>query len=70
MPGAAQPTTTGDLATSVPSGATVLTALRGDPSAFAALAEQYRRQLQVHCYRMLGSVDDADEVVQETFLNA
>ncbi len=42
----------------------------GDGRAFDALAEQYRRQLHVHCYRMLGSVDDADDVVQETFLNA
>jgi RNA polymerase sigma-70 factor (ECF subfamily) len=37
---------------------------------FGAVVERHRRELQVHCYRMLGSVEDSEDVVQETFLRA
>ena len=42
----------------------------GDGRAFAQLTDPYRHELQVHCYRILGSAQDAEDVLQEVLLAA
>src|SRR5215210_331430 len=48
----------------------VTAARAGDEAAFGTLAERHRRELHVHCYRMLASFEEAEDVVQETYLRA
>src|SRR5688500_10183210 len=51
--------------------ATFIAAVRsGDTARFALITERHRRELQVHCYRMLANYEDAQDMTQETFLRA
>src|SRR5438128_10462554 len=48
----------------------VAAARLGDPDAFEALVEPLRRGVHMHCYRMTGSITDADDMLQESLLKA
>ena len=50
--------------------ATLERARGGDDRAFGELTGPYRSELQLHCYRILGSVQDAEDILQETLLAA
>lgn len=41
-----------------------------NPQRFGELTEPHRRELQIHCYRILGSLQEAEDMVQETFIKA
>ncbi|MFD1931224.1 MULTISPECIES: RNA polymerase subunit sigma-70 [Nonomuraea] len=48
----------------------IAAARSNDAARFALITERYRRELQVHCYRMLANYEDAQDMTQETFLRA
>ncbi|HSF61405.1 MAG TPA: RNA polymerase subunit sigma-70 [Gaiellaceae bacterium] len=59
-----------DAVTPVDQGELLASARGGDEQAFTRLLEPHRRSLHVHCYRLLGSLHDADDALQETALKA
>jgi RNA polymerase sigma-70 factor (ECF subfamily) len=48
----------------------VAAATAGDESAFSELVHRYGRELRAHCYHMIGSYEEAEDLTQETFLRA
>ncbi|MFD1048321.1 sigma-70 family RNA polymerase sigma factor, partial [Kibdelosporangium lantanae] len=48
----------------------IAAARSGDTARFALITERHRRELQVHCYRMLANYEDAQDMTQETLLRA
>ena len=66
LPGAGRDESTGELVAA----GLVTRARAGDAEAFRKLVEPHRRQLLAHCYRMLGSFQDAEDALQDTLLTA